>query len=156
MKKLKGNGYAPFIGMILCHLQNLLSASSTLMSGSYKKRIKYEDGTWLCVPKSKPKLTTDAITTIFENQPSYMTTPAPSKRKTPAERLAEQSLRFEGEFRSYLDDDRIKSFDSFKELFPGRLPDCWKKFISDDFVCLYKCDFSEDPHLSLAIKIYPD
>ncbi|KAG8174942.1 hypothetical protein JTE90_001714 [Oedothorax gibbosus] len=119
-------------------------------------KVRRDDGTWLCVPKSKPKLTTDAIPTIFENQPCYMTTPAPSKRKTPAERLAEQSLRFEDEFRSYLDDDRIKSFDSFKELFPGRLPDCWLKFISEDFVCLYKCDFSEDPHLSLAIKIYPD
>ncbi|KAG8175061.1 hypothetical protein JTE90_019203 [Oedothorax gibbosus] len=79
-------------------------------------KVRRDDGTWLCVPKSKPKLTTDAIPTIFENQPSYMTTPAPSKRKTPAERLAEQSLRFEDEFRSYLDDDRIKSFDSVRLL----------------------------------------
>lgn len=51
------------------------------------------DGTTLTVPRTRIKLSNDAFPTIFLNQPQYLTTPLPQKRKEPEERKKEYLKR---------------------------------------------------------------
>lgn len=51
-----------------------------------------DDGTVLIVPRDRPKLTDDAYPSIFENQPSYLTTVPGPKRKAPDDRRQETEM----------------------------------------------------------------
>lgn len=69
------------------------------------------DGTILRVARDQLKLSLDAFPTIFENQPSYMSTVLPPKRKAPSVRHAEYKIRRENEEEAKKKLDEIINFE---------------------------------------------
>lgn len=72
------------------------------------------DGSVLITPRKQIKLTEDAYPTIFEDQPSYMTTTLPPKRKSPTLRHLEQVKRKKNEEERKKEADRISGFEDLK------------------------------------------
>lgn len=73
--------------------------------------VRRDDGTILSVPRGHPKLTADAVPTLFPNTPSYLSSEPPKKRKAPDERRADMSFRDEQSFQSWMENDSIGTFD---------------------------------------------
>lgn len=87
------------------------------------------DGSVLISPRSQIKLTDDAYPTIFENQPSYMTTSLPPKRKPPILRHLQQEKRKKIEEERNKEADRISGFEDLK----NRVSEQTKPF-EDEFI----------------------
>ena len=68
------------------------------------------DGSILCVPRTVPKLTDDAVPTIFNNFPKYLSSQPAKKRKTPDVRQAELYLRDHQVLQNWHQLDEITSF----------------------------------------------
>lgn len=77
------------------------------------------DGSVLIVPRSKPKLSSDAFPTKFENQPKYLSSELPPKRRDPKERAAQieaHELMNERRKSDRLEtNDSIDNFELFRE-----------------------------------------
>lgn len=73
------------------------------------------DGTILRVAREKVKLLEDAYPTTFENQPSYLSTTLPTKRKTPSVRNSEMKVRKLNEEEVLEKADEIIKFDELSK-----------------------------------------
>lgn len=114
------------------------------------------DGTTLTVPRTRIKLSNDAFPTIFLNQPQYLTTPLPQKRKEPEERKKEYLKRETAKAEKKNAEDFVINFEMFKGKFSSKLTQI-KNFTvieSIDKICILKIDISEEPQIisSLIIK----
>ena len=70
-------------------------------------------GSSFTCPCESPALDTEAVPTIFQNTPKYLSSPQPPKRKAPEERRAEAAARDEKRLRDWIDSDSISGFDDF-------------------------------------------
>jgi len=122
--------------------------------------VRREDGTILTVRRKRPKLTKDAYPMLFPNTPAYLSTEPPRKRKAPEQRRDEQSLRDEEDFKSWLIDDQIKSFDDFRIGVDDFVKKCndrkWTTSRDMDCVCVYSINVNDIPELVVAVKIMSD
>jgi hypothetical protein len=68
-----------------------------------------------------PKLTSDAIPTIFNKLPSYLLTVLPTKRISPETRRKETQKRHAEDIEQFLKNDIIHNYDDFLKIFPTHL-----------------------------------
>ena len=61
----------------------------------------HADGSILTVPRKIPKLVAEAYPSLFPNNSSYLSSESPKKRKSPADRFAEQIARDNAEFQKW-------------------------------------------------------
>lgn len=103
-------------------------------------------------------MTNDAYPSIFHDQPSYLSSVLPAKRKDPNERRLVQERKDEEKFKQYLQNDNITSFDSFNQGIASRLSHPWMtiNFEGSDSVCIVKCDPSVFPKFPISIKVTND
>jgi len=68
------------------------------------------NGVETVIPRERPRLTDDAVPTIFHNVPGYLSTPLPPKRRTPDDRHQEMQQRLNDPFTDWLSSDEVKAF----------------------------------------------
>jgi len=79
------------------------------------------NGVETVIPRERPRLTDDAVPTIFHNVPGYLSTPLPPKRRTPDDRHQEMQQRLNDSFTDWLSSDEVKAFsDVTDNLLPAR------------------------------------
>jgi hypothetical protein len=83
-----------------------------------------------------PKLTSDAIPTIFNKLPSYLSTVLPTKRKSPETRRKETQKRHAEDIKQFLKNDIIHNYDDFLKVFPTHLS-TWNFKICGGLVWFY-------------------
>jgi len=118
-----------------------------------------DDGSVLSVPRQRPKLIADAYPSLFPNTPSYLSSEPARKRRTPEDRLLDQSARDDQQFQQWLADDNICSFDVFDEKLAKFIADNgspWSIIRSDGCICLCTVDLSDVPKIVCAIKVLRD
>jgi hypothetical protein len=101
------------------------------------------DGLVREIPRQRWKLADDAFPSIFPELPAYLSTPLPSKRKTPAERRTEIATRENLAVADWLSLDRIQNFAEFVSGIATRLTDNlvdWKCYQGTDVVVFYIID----------------
>jgi hypothetical protein len=106
-------------------------------------KIKCADGQELLVNRERPKLTDDAFPSIFQNVPSYLSTPVQPPRKDPEVRRQEQERLHEQSFVEWINDDEIATFISLKDTFQSRLLDYltdWSFKADDEYICFLNCE----------------
>ena len=116
-----------------------------------------EDGTVITAPRKNFALTKDAYPSIFENQPKYLSHEPPAKRKCPQDRLAEAQQRNESEYKKWLQQDSIQSFEAFKKVYKEKLTSKWTTIDSEsDYILFCYISHSDSPSLVVSFKIFPD
>jgi len=118
-----------------------------------------DDGSVLSVPRQRPKLTADAYPSLFPNTPSYLSSEPARKRRTPEDRLLDQSVCDDQQFQQWLADDNICSFDMLDEKLANFVADSgspWSIIRSDGCICLCTFDMSDVPKIVCAIKVLRD
>src|SRR5688572_14034296 len=115
------------------------------------------DGSILTVPRKNPKLAADAYPCLFPNNSSYLSSEPPKKRKSPAERFAEQSARDNEEFQKWMQEDEISSYDELLlkiDDFVKTLSDTqWITLHDKNCLCIYTVDLFDKPRITTAVKI---
>lgn len=118
--------------------------------------VKRPDGSILTLPRKYPKLTSNALPTIFPGQPSYLSQPTPAKRKSPEERREEILQKDEMNFRIWCDKDKIVKFEDLV----GKLKDInllqFSSKIENEYVVLYKLETEDIPSVMVSLKIFKD
>jgi hypothetical protein len=81
-----------------------------------------------------PKLTSDAIPTIFNKLPSYLLTVLPTKRISPETRRKETQKRHAEDIEQFLKNDIIHNYDDFLKIFPNTFKKIFQHGISKSVV----------------------
>nr|XP_018904887.1 PREDICTED: uncharacterized protein LOC109035641 [Bemisia tabaci] len=118
-----------------------------------KKNARIED----IVELERPRLTDDAVPSVFPNQPSYFTTDPPTKRKPPEDRRQSLVAREEAEFNDWCATDEIKDFSDFLSKFQSKIaPSTFDHKIYNDFILLFKVNTSLNnvPEIMCSVKIF--
>lgn len=118
--------------------------------------MKRDDGSILEVPRQVPKLSSDAVPTIFPNQPFYMTVKVPLKRKHPDERRLDLEARDEAYFEDFCRKDVIINFEDFVSKFASKSLANFHYKVCDNFVLFYKLDLEGCPKITCSIKVFRD
>lgn len=115
------------------------------------------DGSILSVPRKYPKLAADAYPSLFPNNSSYLSSEPPKKRKSPAERFAEQSARDNEDFQTWIREDEISSFDELllkiDDFVKKNSESHWITLHDNNCLCIYTVDVIDKPRITTAIKI---
>ena len=118
------------------------------------------DGSVLSMPRTIPKLTTDAYPSIFPNTPTYLSSEPAKKRKTPEERSSALTSRDEEIFSSWIQEDQISSFTDLCENIEGQLQSFqtrrWITLRETNCLFIYTVDMENTPRITTAIKIHSD
>ena len=117
---------------------------------------KRPDGTILTIPRTKPKLTNDALPTIFAGQPSYMSQPTPMKRKSPEDRREQILQNDELNFQVWCQQDKIADYEDLM----GKLKNInlleFSSKIDVEYVVFYKLETKDIPFVMVSLKFFKD
>ncbi|XP_023216109.1 uncharacterized protein LOC111618768 [Centruroides sculpturatus] len=119
-----------------------------------KDKVKRDDGSWLIVPRLKPKITEDAYPSIFPNCPAYLSRKPPAKRKAGDDRRKELFECDNQQFREWCQKDIIKSLADLKDGISNHVANSWLYLFDTEYVLLYKITMSDIPQVTHAIKLF--
>lgn len=115
------------------------------------------DGTLVSYKLKKLALTKDAYPTIFDGQPSYLSSEPPAKRRVPDERRAAIEIQNEITLKTFEAKDEISSLLQIKNELHKRIDNkVWFSYATENFVTIFKNNFDELPCVTICIKIYSD
>ena len=120
--------------------------------------ITRDNGTILSVPRTRSKLTADAIPTYFPNTASYLSSEPPTKRKNPDNYRAEMYARDDDNFNDWLASDGINSFNDFNDKIDEYIKEysSWIFVKTGEFICLLTVNFNDILRIATSIKINKD
>ncbi|XP_023238549.1 uncharacterized protein LOC111637307 [Centruroides sculpturatus] len=116
-------------------------------------KVKIDDGSWLIVPRLKPKITEDAYPSIFPNCPAYLSHKPPAKRKSGNDRRKELFERDNQQFCEWCQKHIIKSFADLEDGISNHVANSWLYLFDTEYVLLYKITMSDIPQVTHAIKL---
>jgi hypothetical protein len=119
-------------------------------------KVMRPDGSMLCVPRKKPKLTSDAYPSLFlsPGTPAYLSLIPPPKRRCPDSRRFEVDARYEQQVAEWMSSDIIRDFTDLL----SRIEDYMKNYdkwtvLRDERYLLFCCiELAEIPHISVSIR----
>ena len=110
-------------------------------------------------PRERPKLTDDAIPTLFDNLPSYLSTPLPPVRTQPDARRAAIDQRDDAQLQEFLDGDVIGGYNEFLTDMKARCEAFTSWTIHEKTDCTYiflTDDSSGQLSIAVSIKVCAD
>ena len=118
----------------------------------------HADGSILCVPRTMPKLTDDAIPTIFNNLPTYLSSQPAKRRKTPDERQAEKDHHDHQVLQNWHQLDAITSFIDLSNKISDHVTgeSNWGIIKLDSSVCYCIIDTTDCLVVKVAVKMLLD
>ena len=114
------------------------------------------NGVETVITRQRPRLTDDAVPTIFHNIPGYLSTPLPPKRKTPDDRHQELQQRLNDSFTDWLSSDEVKVFSDVTDNLLAKLEQYmqqWNYKLMDDCVWFYLLSFHCVPCVTCCIQL---
>lgn len=115
------------------------------------------DGSILTVQRKNPKVAPDAYPSLFPNNSAYLSSEPPKKRKSPDERLAEQSARDNETFQKWMQEDEIVSFDELllktDDFIKKQSFSHWITLRDNNCLCIYTVDLVDKPRITTAVKV---
>ena len=117
------------------------------------------DGTILREKRVRPKLTHEAVPTIFPGQPSYLSNPPSAKREGVERRERMCEIRDRKSLEDFMARDRIADFDAFERDYK-KMVDWgeWNVKRSEDFIVFMRIDVAANPwpRIVVSLKIFSD
>ena len=112
------------------------------------------DGKLLTLKRKNLALTKDAYPSIFENQPSYMTTEVPQSRNPPEKRFEKMQSNQKKLLEKIELQDQINSFKDFSYTIRNKVdPVVWHTTFSPESINIFKASFENIPKISICITI---